>query len=318
MKKSVCLILVFVCLLCSCTSESKDDFFAMDTYMQITVYGNAECIDEAKKIIKDFDERFSVSGIDGEIYSLNRNGRLDNPSDELLAMLECAKILYDRTDGAYDITSFALSRMWQNCEDEGIQPTQDEIDAVLSLVGMDKITFNENVVELDGVFGADLGSIAKGYAGQRVVDKLVDMGANGGILNLGGNVSVFGKKPNNEPFKVGITDPNNPDKTCGYVQVDNGHVVTSGKYNRSFEIDSVTYHHIIDARTGMPVDNEIASVTVICGDGMWADGLSTALLLLGVDGALEYYKDYGGFEAVIVKNDGSIVKTSEKTPFYVN
>lgn len=318
MKRCVCLILALVCLLCSCATETADDFFAMDTYMQIKVYGNGEDVDEAKEIINDIDRRFSVSAVDGELYTLILNGRLENPSEELLAMLRCAKTLYDRTGGAYDVTSLALTRLWQSCEDEGRKPTSDEINGALSLVGMGRISFDENAVNLNGVAGIDLGSIAKGYAGQLAADRLGDMGADGGILNLGGNISVFGKKPSGELFKIGITDPNNPDKTCGYVQIDKGNVVTSGKYNRSFEIDGVAYHHIIDARTGMPVDNEIASVTVICDDGMLADGLSTALLLMGVDGALNYYNTYGGFEAVIVKNDGSVVITSDKTPFYMN
>ena len=318
MKKLICVMLAAVFLLCSCSKESSRDFFAMDTYMQITVYGEKELTETAEKLIKDFDSRFSVAAEGGELYTLNKEGAINGVSAEFYSMLECARILFERTNGAYDITSLALTELWNKCENEGRVPTSDEIKEALKVVGMDKMSFDKTRVVLGGVKGIDLGSIAKGYAGTLAMDKLKEDGASGGILNLGGNVTVFGKKPDGESFKVGITNPNNPSETCGYVELESGNVVTSGKYNRNFKIGGRSYHHIIDARTGLPCENGVASVTVVCEDGMWADALSTALFLLGEQGAINYYNTYGGFEAVIVMDDGRIVTTSDKIKFIRN
>jgi thiamine biosynthesis lipoprotein len=310
MKKAVasllfCVLLIFT----SCSNETERDFFAMDTYMHMTVYGECDDgLEQAEKLIKALDDNFSVTS-KGELALLNSAGTLNAPSKEFLEMLECSKILYERTDGAYDVTTLALSELWARCEKENREPTDSEINSALALVGMDKIEFNESVVRLNGVKGIDLGSIAKGFAGREAARSLKEKGALGGVLTLGGNVETFGKKSSGEPFKVGITDPNDPDAVCGYVTLDGGSVVTSGKYNRHFVVGNKTFHHIIDARTGFPCDNGVASVTVIASDGMWADALSTALLLLGEQGMLDYYEEFGGFEAVIVMDDGRVVAT---------
>ncbi len=298
----------------ACAQSSERDFFAMDTYMNITVYGDGAAIYDAEKRIKELDARFSVSDESGEVFLLNSVGRLNEPSDELLEILACARMLYERTGGAYDITSYALIQLWQRCEQENRVPTEQEINAALALVGMDGISFDKGGVALNGVLGIDLGSIAKGYAG-REASRMLEEKTDGGILTLGGNVVTYGKKPDGEPYKVGITDPNSPEGVCGYVTVESANIVTSGKYNRYFTVNGQKYHHIIDARTGLPCENGVASVTVICEDGMWADGLSTALFLLGEQGALNYYQTYGGFEAVIVTDDGRIVTTSDAVGF---
>lgn len=315
MKKIVAFLLVaFAVFLPACSQSCERDFFAMDTYMHILVYGDEDAIDEAEQRIKALDLAFSVSNGNGELYTLNSVGELSLPSAELLEMLACAKILYERTGGAYDVTAYALTRLWEACEQEGRIPTEQEINAARLLVGMDRICFDESKVSLNGVDGIDLGSIAKGYAGREAAGPLAKK-TDGGILTLGGNVVTYGKKPDGEPYRVGITDPNAPDNVCGYITVGAANVVTSGKYNRYFTVGGQKYHHILDARTGMPCENGVASVTVVCDDGMWADGLSTALFLLGEQGALDYYRTYGGFEAVIVMDDGRIVTTSDKIGF---
>lgn len=301
---------------CSCgDGKSEKEIFAMDTYMRLTVYEkNADAaLEKAAERITELDGRFSVSSVTGELETLILDGKLDSPSAELIEMLTCAKILYERTGGAYDVTAYALSQLWEKCENEGRAPAESEIAEARALVGMDRISFDESHVSLNGVGGIDLGSIAKGYAGESAAETLKTEGISGGILTLGGNVVTFGKKPDGKQFKIGITDPNAPDTVCGYVTVGETNVVTSGKYNRNFTVDGQVYHHILDVKTGYPCENGIASVTVICDDGMWADALSTALFLIGKDAALEYYRTYGGFEAVIVTDDGEITLTDGLT-----
>lgn len=309
------LAVLAVVFLPSCASTpDKCEFFAMDTYMSLSVYGDDGGLAKAEALIKQLDTLYSVSSEDGEVFSLNKNGTLTAPSHGLLEMLECAKVLYERTNGMYDITAYTLSSLWKRCENEGRIPTDSEIAEALSFVGMDKLSFDESKVELSSAGGIDLGSVAKGYAAKKA-EELLKEKSTAGIINLGGNVAVYGKKPNGESWKIGIADPKSPNEACGYITLSGGSVVTSGKYNRTFEVDGKSYHHIINTKTGYPCENGVASVTVICDDGMWADALATALFLMGEQGALEYYREYGGFEAVIITDDGRIVVTSEKAAF---
>ena len=223
-------------------------------------------------------------------------------------MLTCAKTLYERTDGAYDVTADALSQVWGFYSENRV-PSEEEIAEALALVGMDKIEFDETKICLNGVKGIDLGSIAKGCSGNAALEAMKGLEVDHAVITLGGNVVTYGEKEDGEKFKIGVTDPSAPNTTCGYLSIGEAHVVTSGKYNRNFTVGEKTYHHIIDARTGYPCENGLAQVTVICSDGMWADALSTALFLLGEQGALDYYSTYGGFEAVLVTDDGRIILT---------
>ncbi len=315
--KKVLLILLTASLIIlpACSKQNKREFFAMDAYMTLSAYCDEKLLSCAEEKIKALDAKFSITGAMGEVFLLNQNGVLSAPSAELTEILNCAKILYERTGGAYDITSYPLKRLWQSCESQGRKPTDAEISASLAVVGMNKLSFNAEAVSLTAGGSIDLGSIVKGYAGREAVKIFKNGGASGGVLDLGGNIATFGKKPDGQKYKIGITDPNDPENICGYVTVGESNVVTSGGYNRYMTVGGEKFNHIIDARTGMPCNNGVASVTVICEDGMWADALSTALFLLGEQGALDYYKLYGGFEAVMIMEDGRVITTSDAACF---
>lgn len=304
--------LVCLLMLTSCAgAQAQTELYAMDTYMYMSARGQGaeNALEKAAKRIRELDTRFSVTSVSGEIGKLLQTRELTEPSPELIEMLTCAKILWERTDGAYDVTAYALSRLWGFGNSEQSVPSQSDIERALNEVGMDKIEFDASGVRLNGAAGIDLGSVAKGFAGGEAARILKEEGAVGALLTLGGNVVTVGEKKNGEPYKIGITDPKDTSKICGYVTVGETNVVTSGKYNRYFEADGKKYHHIINAKTGYPAENGVASVTVICESGMWADALSTALFLLGEQGALAYYSEYGGFEAVLIMDDGRIVTT---------
>ena len=311
----VCVITVFGCFgSCGKTSDTVQSFFAMDTYVTLRAYGSDEntvsAVAEAEKIIKEIEARYSVSSAMGEIARLSEQGELTEYSEGFSEMLECARVLYERTDGAYDITLRAFSELWGFSGDCVKRvPEQREIDSAFAKVGFDKLVFEDGKLLLGDVYGIDLGSIAKGYAGREAKKLLEEKEVFGGILDLGGNIVAFGKKPNGSDFKIAVTDPADANGTLGYLKIAEGSVVTSGTYQRYFEEKGVKYHHIIDGKTGKPCQNGIVSVTVLHEDSMWADALSTALFLLGYEGAAEYYRQYGGFEAVIVTADGRVAVT---------
>ena len=305
-------------LLSACRGENKTEksFFAMDTYISVSVYGDGaeENAEAAERLIRELDAQFGISSADGELYKLNLNGGSAKVSDGFLEMLSCSKTLWERTGGSYDVTSKSLSELWgftknANGVNEYKVPSQDEINEALAVVGMEKVAFGGESVWLSEGVQIDLGSCAKGYIAQKTAEMLKAQGVPCAIISLGGNVQTVGEKPDGKPFSVAISDPKAPSEILGVLKVGETAVVTSGTYQRYFEKDGKAYHHIFDAETGKPCENGLLSVTVVCEDGLLADALSTALFLLGKDGAMEYYRTYGGFEAVIVSSDGSVTVT---------
>ena len=160
----------------------------------------------------------------------------------------------------------------------------------------------------DGV-EIDLGSVAKGYTGDVLAGLLKAYGVESALLDLGGNIQTIGVKPDGTPWRIGVQDPEG-DGYIGVVSVSGKAVVTSGGYERYFERDGARYWHIIDPATGTPARSGLASVTVVGDAGVVCDALSTALFVMGLDGALEHWREYRDFEAVLIADDGSVTVTA--------
>ena len=161
----------------------------------------------------------------------------------------------------------------------------------------------------DGV-EVDLGSVAKGYAGDVLTGLLKANGVKSALLDLGGNIQTVGTKPDGSSWRIGVRDPEDENGYIGVVSVSDKAVVTSGGYERYFEQDGVRYWHILDPETGAPARSGLASVTVVGDSGLLCDALSTALFVMGLDRALEHWRTYRDFEAVFVCEDGSVTVTA--------
>ena len=297
----------------SSTQPVSQEIFAMDTYMTVTAYGdNAQKgVTDAVAEIQRLDNLLSIGKEDSEISKLNKSGSAAL-SDDTAVMVAKALDLYKSTGGAFDITVLPLMELWGFTTQEYYVPTEDEIQSTLQRVGADKLTWDENTktLTLGDKQEIDLGGIAKGFTSSRIMEIFKKDGVTCGMVSLGGNVHLLGTKQDGSAWRVGIQDPNNTDDMLGILQANDCAVITSGAYERNFEKDGVTYHHIIDPATGKPSNSGLTSVTIVSKDGTLADGLSTSLFVMGKDKAIAYWKQHADeFDTILVDKDRNVYIT---------
>lgn len=312
MKKLIGFLLIFIILLsgCSASAPQEADLFAMDTLMNLKIWGSPEQLTLVTEEIHRLDRLLSASDSGSALSQLNLSGSAELSGD-LLQLTKDSLSLSAETENAFDPTVYPLVKLWGFPDDYYHVPTAQELKDTLSLVGAEHIHLNEASVSLDEGAMLDFGAIAKGYTAQTCIDLLRQNGVETAILSLGGNVQTLGSKPDGSAWSVGIANPNDPSRAAAVLTFRGSQaLVTSGGYQRYFEFNGKKYHHILDPKTGMPAENEIASVTVLCDNGETADAYSTALFVMGLEKAAEFWKTHDGFEAVFILKDGTISATA--------
>ena len=320
MRRFVCLLLtaLLALSLCGCggTQESRLELFAMDTYMVITAEGGdtEEAVKSVSREISRLENALSRTIDTSSVSRLNDEGgaRLDEETASLLA----AALTYSAdTNGAFDVTIAPLVELWGITSDDPRVPSQEEIDALLPLVGSEHIHLDGRETMLDEDCAIDLGGIAKGFASDKAADILSRSGADRACANLGGNVYVYSRE-GHDAWNVAIQDPQGKDDYVCILSLTDHFVVTSGGYQRYFAgPDGTVYQHILDPKTGYPVQGDLLSASVILprsGDelaGTRADAYSTALYVMGESGAADFWRAHRDFDMVLVTTDGRVVYT---------
>ena len=297
MKRLLCLTLICL-LLCGCADKYTtfdQTMFCMDTMMSFQIWG-IDANDSANQIcgiLKSLETDWDA-GSDTSLLAALNEGDADL-TDEQAALIAQVEALSERTGGAFDPRLYAVSQLWGFTSDEHQIPTQEEIDAAL----------------LEQRW--DLGAALKGYAADRCVEILENAQVERALLDFGGNIQTYGSKPNGEPWNIGIRSPFDSG-TIGTLQIQGTmSIVTSGDYQRYFEVDGQRYYHILDPDTGRPADSGISSVTVVCQNGLTADALSTALFVMGLEEGTRFYQESDDFEAVFVLTNGEVYATEGLT-----
>lgn len=310
-KNKIALVLC-VCLLltsfgCGKAEKKTTSFFAMDTIMQITAYGGTDdALAEARSVIEELDNALDATDPQSALSQV-KNG--DTLPQTILAPLRTVQTVAAATDGALDVTLYPLSDAWGFYTKEYRVPPQAELQTLLQNRGAFSLQ-NDMLSCTDGT-KLDLGCVAKGYAADCAAEILRQNGVQSAVLSLGGNVQTIGKKPDGSDWRVSVADPLNPDDTVCDLLVGEAAVVTSGSYQRSFTENGKTYHHILDPATGAPSQSGLLSVTVVCSEGAAADGLSTALFILGSERGAALWKEgtIPSFEALWITEDREIYST---------
>ena len=288
------------------TPRTAKSALLLDTVITITLYGETDdsIIDRCFDLCKEYEEIFSRTDADSELYQLNQAGSLD-VSPALLELTEKALDYCRISDGVFDITLGAISEMYAFSSDEHRVPSREELDSALQHVGYEGIEITGSTIRLsDPRAVIDLGAIAKGYIADRLKEFLLENGQKSAVINLGGNVLCVGSKPDGSDFVVGLQYPfEDVSKTIAQIQVSDLSVVTSGVYERSFKQDRVLYHHILNPETGLPYDNGLLSVSIVSPYSVDGDALSTVCFALGLEKGMELIDSMDDIFAVFVTDD---------------
>ena len=295
------MLLLFSLCGCDRNNEISDTRFVLDTVATLTADCDEETLDRAFSVCSDYEKKLSRTIEGSDVYKLNESLGFTKVSDETVEIIERSIYFSRLSDGKFDITIYPVSSLWDFKNQ--VVPSRDEISEALKNVDYESIKVKENTVNL-GEKKIDLGGIAKGYIADKVKAYLVENGAESGIVNLGGNVVVFGKD-----YRVGIKKPFSED-VIAVLNIKDKSAVTSGIYERYIEQNGKIYHHILDTSTGYSVENELASVTVVGNSSLDCDALSTVCMLLGTEKGLEVIENFPDTEAVFINKDLKITLSS--------
>ena len=308
-----------VLLLCGgCSAEKElpklsEVGFYLDTVITLTAYTeDGQILKDAMEECGRYEQMLSRTIEGSDVWRINHaNGKPVKVSEDTAAILRCAAEISENSSGAFDITIAPASTMWDFTSGKAELPDTEALATAAVLVDYSKVQLEGNTVTLPEGMMIDLGGIAKGYIADKVKAYLEERGVEHAILSFGGNIVAIGKKPDGKDWKVGIQDIDKP--TGEYMLVvanRGGSTVTSGIYERGFEVDGVRYHHLLNPKTGWPEQNELASVTILSESSMEGDALATAAFILGKGKGLELIESLPGIEAVFIERDRKVTYSS--------
>lgn len=335
---SMCCVMSLLIALCGCGSsvnqpekQGKEYYLYFDTVSYVYSYAGdseetfaANCAvveDTLKTYHRLFDIYNEYEGINN-LCTVNRlaGGDAVEVDEKLIDFLLYAKELHKKTNGEMNILLGAVLSIWHDYRTAALEspdsaaiPTEEELlDAAqhtdISLLEIDEV--HHTVRLTDPEASVDVGAVGKGYATERAAEALAEQEADSYVLDIGGNLRIIGSKPNGAAFTTGIRDPKDPtSQYAAIISVTDASCVTSGDYERYFEVDGVRYHHIIDQNTLWPADY-FSSVTVVTQDSALADALSTALFTMPYEAGCEVLEAIDDVEVFWIFHDG----TTKYTP----
>lgn len=309
------LTLFFLCSGCQIEEDPAEvESFAMSTYITQKVYGpdKEQAAEAVKTLLNSLEEKLSLFKEGSDIDRINKNAGVEPVKVDAYTfeLVQIAKEYSRLSENRFDVTIAPLTLLWAVDSDEPHIPTQEELDQILPLVDWSKIRLDEEkqtVFLQEKGMAIDLGGIAKGYIAKRIREEYQKWDVTSAVVSIGGNIDVFGRKPDGSLYTLGIRDPASVTGMLlvGTIAVEDKVVSTSGAYERYFEQDGVIYHHILDPQTGFPAESDLLSVSVISDDGGLSDYLSTTLFIAGKEAIADYIHD-DRFAAIIIDKDNKV------------
>jgi len=253
---------------------------------------------------------------------ISRFNEFQNPdekffiSDDFYQVMKVANTIYHLTEGAWDGTVKPLVDLWGFGSTGGKKqiPTLDEIDKRLLDIGFDKIEISDKkyLVKKEASISLDLSSIAKGYAVDAIARLIQKKRIKDFLVEIGGEVYASGKKKDGSHWRIGINNPRKNaslDQVYKIVKLSDMAMATSGDYRNFFEIDGRRYAHVLNPKSGYPVENGVVSVSIVAATCAFADGLATAIVVLGREKGIQLVNRVDGVEGMIIvqQTDGTFI-----------
>ena len=264
-------------------------------------------IDRIEKLISSWQESSQTSAI-------NRAAGKEavKVDAELFQLISRAQKVSQLSGGAFDISYASMDRIWKFDGSMNELPSPQAIENSVAHIDYEKVLLDPNkqtvFLQEEGM-KIGFGAIGKGYAANRAKSILQEMGINSGMVNAGGDLIAWGTEEDGSPWKIALADPTKEKQVLAWLEVDNKAVVTSGDYERFVELEGKRYAHIIDPRSGWPVQG-LKSVSIICPDAEIADALATTVFVLGKEKGLELVEKLRGIECIIITDENEIVTSS--------
>ena len=290
-------------------ASEKRALFAYDTLVTIEASCDESLLDRIEQRVVQFDNMLSRTKTGSDVYAINHaSGFPVTVNPETADLITRALAWCEASGGLLDITVGAVSELWDF--DAGVVPDPRDLETALAHVDWKTVGVDGTVVTLvDPEAKIDLGAVAKGYIADDLAHMLREAGVESAMINLGGNTYALGNRPDGTPWEVGVQDPERPRGTSvATLAATDLAVISSGTYERSFERDGVLYHHLLDPRTGMPMDNGLASVTIAAETSLMGDALSSIAFLLGETEGIAFVERQGA-EAMTIGKTGETKET---------
>ena len=320
MNKKLLLICLSLMLLSGCASREMPirtrQIFAMDTIIEINAYTDDEQIlDQIEQRVVEIEKLMSRTIPNSEVSRINDLAGTDavRVSEDTYAVLKAAEKYHQLSNDAFQITVLPLVELWNIGSDQPQVPDATRIDEVKQFCSSRYLELNEvekTAYLTNSQAGIELGGIAKGYVADEVIKLLKEDGIEHALVSVGGGIQALGGKLDHQPWVIGLENP--IDATRGYFatcEITDGAIVTSGDYQRFMIVDNERYHHLIDCKTGYPVDNGLASVTIWSSNSIDADALSTAVYVLGIEKGAELINSIEDTEALFVTHSKDLTIT---------
>jgi thiamine biosynthesis lipoprotein len=279
-------------------------------------------------LLADFDKQMSTWRPDSELSRFNAAPANEwfEVSPDVAIVTARALELGKLTDGALDVTVSPLLTLWgfgpkaDKQKVDRATPTDAEIAAALAQVGSQHLevrleppALRKDIAELE----VDLACLASGYAVDLIADSLREMVIDNALVELGGEVRAVGMRADGKPWRVGVRSPNATKPAIARaIPLTNHGLATSGDFHNFHAIDGVTYTHIIDPRTGHPLRYRGVSITVVAKTGFAADGVATALCIMGADAGYEWCVKHEVAALFLESQAGSTAERARATPAF--
>lgn len=298
---SLCMLFLFS----SCARPyERAQGYAMGAFVSVSAE-RKETARELVALVSALENEISHAVPSSSIAALNR-GESVPLSDTLFSVLSLCLEIEAKTEGAFSILLLPVTSLWDF--NEGTVPSSEALSLALGEVEASSLSLKDGEASLSGG-GIDLGAVGKGMGADVLANALKQKGESG-IVAVGGSLGAVGNK-NGEGWLIGVRDPfsSSQSATIGTLCIEDAFVSTSGSYEKAFTAQGISYHHILSKKTGLPVENDLVSVTVIAKNGALSDILSTALYAVGVEKGASLCAEYGA-EALFVKKDGEMLATA--------